>query len=389
MEIFLVGGYVRDLLLGRTPSDRDWLVVGATEEEFLERFPTAQRVGKHFPVFLVDGEEYALARLERKTSPGHKGFRFTFGPHVTLAEDLYRRDLTINAVAMDPETGVIFMAPGAYEDFRLKRLRHVSEHFAEDPLRVYRVARFAATLPDFSVAPETLKLMRRLKPELDHLPGERVFAELRKALDAPAPRRFFEVLLQADVLDVHFPELVALLGVPAGRSPKHAGERDAFEHTMNVLSRTHGALLRFAALCHDLGKALTDPDRWPRHHDHDRYGEGPVSFLCNRLRVPADWKKAALMAALLHMKAHRLPEMRAGKAARLIERLASFPAGGVRGFLELCVADGMSPRVAEDLARRAERVLSVRLPEKYRDQGKKSGEVLLNLRARAWKSPGP
>ncbi|MBX6424170.1 HD domain-containing protein [Thermosulfurimonas sp. F29] len=384
MKIFLVGGYVRDLLLGRKPSDRDWLVVGATEEEFLARFPGAQKVGGHFPVFLVNGEEYAFARMERKVALGHRGFEFEFGPHVTLEDDLLRRDLTINAVAMDLETGVIFMAPGAYEDFRLKRLRHVSEHFAEDPLRVYRVARFAAQLPDFSIASETIALMRKLKRELHTLSAERVFMELKKALAAPAPRRFFEVLLEADVLDVHFPEVQALVGVPAGKN-KHKDEKDAFEHTMNVLSYLKEPLLRFAALCHDLGKALTDPDLWPSHHGHDKLGEGPARTLCDRLRTPARWKKTALMATTLHMKAHRLPEMRAGKAVKLIEVLARFPGGGVRGFLDLCVADGMDADVAENLVQRSQKVLAIRLPERYHGLGPKCGEILLNLRAQAWK----
>jgi len=388
-KIYLVGGSVRDLLLGRNPHDRDYVVVGYTQEEFLKEFPTAIKVGNSFPVFLVKGEEYAFARKERKVAQGHKGFVCDFGSDVTLAEDLLRRDLTINAVAMDPETGAIFMAPKALEDFRKRVLRHVSPAFVEDPLRVYRVARFAAQLPAFRVHTETLLLMETLREELRTLSPERVWKETEKALRAPAPFKFFLTLRDAGVLDIHFPELDRLIGVPAG-TRGHENEADTFEHALNVLESVcpdtePDPVLRFAALCHDLGKGLTPPSEWPRHIGHDERGVEAVKSLCKRLRVPKFYQKAACRAARLHMKAHRLLEMRPGKAARLVAELANFPAGGLKGFLNICVADGMKPAVAQEILRRAERSLAVRLPEKYHNLGRKSGEILLRLRAEAWK----
>ncbi len=387
MKIYRVGGAVRDRLLGRPVHDTDFVVVGATEAEFRSRFPTAQRVGNTFPVYLVDGVEYAFARRERKVGPGYRGFETVADPSVTLEEDLKRRDLTINAMAEDLETGEIIDPYDGRNDLSRKVLHHISDAFVEDPLRLYRVARFASQLPDFMVASETLAMMKQLVPELDTLSPERVWLECERALAAPAPDRFFRILSETGALPVHFPELQALVGVTPGPEYYHEGEKDTFDHTLRVMARLPGnnPHLRFAALCHDLGKGLTPPDLLPHHYGHDTAGVSVVVALCDRLKTPNSFRHAAELAAQYHKAAAKLPEMRAGKAVMLLKKLRRFPGGGIAGYLSLLHADSAGKESdLSPLAPEFERILDLPLPEKYHGLGPKSGEILLNLQAEAF-----
>ena len=388
MKIYLVGGAIRDRLLGLPKHGADdHVVVGATEDEFLARFPGAQRVGKAFPVYLADGAEYAFARRERKTGPGHRGFETVADPSVTLVEDLKRRDLTINAIAQDLLTRELIDPWGGRKDIAEKRLRHISDAFVEDPLRLYRVARFAALLPDFTLEPATLELMKTLVPELDTLSPERVWTEGERALAARAPWRFFTILRDVGALPVHFPELHALVGVTPGKGKCHEGEVDTFDHAMLLLRRLPGAdpHLRFAAICHDLGKGLTDPALLPKHHGHDKAGLPLVAALCDRLKVPNSFRLAGELAARYHMQGADLPELKAGKAVTLLKKLRRFPGGGIAGYLTMLHADsaGREPDLTP-LAPEFERILDIPLPEKYHDLGPRSGEILLNLQAEAF-----
>ena len=309
MRVYLVGGAVRDRLLGLPQGDRDHVVVGATVQQMLDL--GYQQVGRDFPVFLHPRtqEEYALARTERKQGHGYTGFVCHAAPDVTLEQDLLRRDLTINAIAEDDD-GVLVDPYGGQRDLADRVLRHVSPAFSEDPLRVLRVARFAARFhaQGFTIAPETLALMRQMTEagELAHLTPERVWKEMERVLLGPAPRVFFEVLRECGALKVLLPELEALYGVPA--PVKWHPEVDTGLHTMLVLDqacRLSPALpVRFAALCHDLGKGLTPPAFWPSHHGHGQKGLPLIRALCERLRVPNDCRDLALLVSDLHTHIH-------------------------------------------------------------------------------------
>ncbi len=387
MKIYRVGGAIRDRLLGRPIHDTDFVVVGATEEEFRNHFPTAKKVGSTFPVYHVDGIEYAFARRERKVGPGHRGFEIVADPSVTIEEDLRRRDLTVNAMAEDLVTGAIIDPYGGHEDLSRKVLRHISDAFAEDPLRLYRVARFAAQLPDFSVAPDTLELMKHLVPELATLAPERVWLECEQALAAPASDRFFRILHETGALSIHFPEIHALAGVVPGPEYYHEGESDTLDHSLRVMMRlSHdNPPLRFAGLCHDLGKGLTDPALLPHHYGHEIAGVSAVTTLCNRLKAPNIFRRAAELAAHYHMAAAKIPEMRAGKAVMLLKKLRRFPGGGLAGYFTLLHADSAGKeRDLTPFVPLFEQVLNQPLPEKHHDLGPKSGEILLNLQAAAF-----
>lgn len=310
MKIYLVGGAVRDGLLDIPVYDRDWVVVDATPDRMLaEGF---QQVGKDFPVFLhpKTKEEYALARTERKQGVGYHGFEVFADPGVTLEEDLVRRDLTINAMAQD-EDGVIIDPYGGEVDLQQKVLRHVSDAFSEDPLRVLRVARFAAKLHGFgfTLAPETGELMRQmsLSGELENLTPERVWQEVFKALNTPHPHVFFEVLHQVEALPVLFPELADLEGVT--QSVVHHPEGDVWTHTMMVLKAaaelTTDARVRFAALVHDVGKALTPQDIRPKHPGHEAAGVALVEGMCQRYRIPKTMEKFAVQVTRYHGEVYR------------------------------------------------------------------------------------
>ncbi len=310
LDVYLVGGAVRDGLLGLEVYDRDWVVVGATPEEMLA--DGFQQVGKDFPVFLhpVTKEEYALARTERKAGVGYHGFEVFADPSVTLEEDLIRRDLTINAMAKSP-SGQVVDPYGGQKDIENKLLRHVSEAFAEDPLRVLRVARFAAKLAPFGfqLAPETQGLMTQMVSggELSDLTPERVWQEVVKALNTESPSVFFAVLDRVGAVAVLFPELFALHNVTQPK--KYHPEGDVWIHTMMVLDAaarlSKDPMVRFAALVHDLGKAITPEELWPKHHGHDAAGVPLVAELCQRYRVPKKWQQHAQRVTEWHGLIHQ------------------------------------------------------------------------------------
>jgi len=345
MDIYLVGGAVRDRLLGRKPLERDFVVVGATPEDLLAL--GYRPVGKDFPVFLHPdtGEQYALARTERKTGPGYYGFATHFAPDVTLEEDLARRDLTINAMAQDA-AGELVDPYGGQRDLEARLLRHVSPAFVEDPLRVLRVARFAARFAPlrFSVVPETLDLMRRIvaRGELAALVPERVWVETERALSEDRPTAYFEVLHGCGALAAVFPELTALEGVP--QPARWHPEIDTFLHTMQVLDvaaeLSHDTTVRFAALVHDLGKGLTPREDWPSHIGHEESGARLIEQLAARLRLPTEHRELAVMVARHHARAHRVAEQRPGTVLELLELTDAFrrPERFER-FLLACEAD--------------------------------------------------
>ena len=329
MQIYLVGGAVRDKLLGVEPRDRDWIVVGATPEEMIAR--GYKPVGKDFPVFIHpdSGEEYALARTERKTAPGYHGFEFHADPSVTLEEDLRRRDLTINAIAMDSDGNLIDPFNGQ-EDLRNGRLRHVSPAFSEDPVRILRVARYAARYAHwgFHVAHGTHALMKQMveNGEVDALVAERVWQEMENALGEQTPSRFFEVLRNCGALARILPELEQLFGVP---QPKHHHpEEDTGIHTMMVLDQaarlTSNTRVRFAALVHDLGKGTTPREEWPKHIAHEHRGVALVDALCDRLRIPNDYRELAQIVTRYHGVYHRAEELRASTLHDTLEAVDAF-----------------------------------------------------------------
>lgn len=323
MQIYEVGGAVRDALLGQTVSDRDYVVVGATPEQMLAL--GFQPVGKDFPVFLHPHthDEYALARTERKTGPGYKGFAVHAAPGVTLEDDLARRDLTINAIARAAD-GALIDPFGGQRDLREGVLRHVSPAFEEDPVRILRLARFAARWPGFSVAPETLALCRRMVQagEVDHLVPERVWQEIARGLMEASAARMLAVLRECGALARLAPELDALWGVP--QPLEHHPEGDTGTHLELVLDECARAgaplAVRFAALTHDLGKALTPRDELPRHIGHDAKGRKPLRALCERWRVPNDCRELAELACAEHIHVHQSLGFGAAAVWRLLQR---------------------------------------------------------------------
>ncbi|HEY5601853.1 MAG TPA: multifunctional CCA addition/repair protein [Gammaproteobacteria bacterium] len=345
MKIYLVGGAVRDKLLGITPKEKDWVVVGATPEDMLrEGF---KQVGRDFPVFLhpQTHEEYALARTERKTAPGYTGFEFHAAKDVTLEEDLLRRDLTINAMAED-ENGHIIDPYNGILDLDQRVLRHVSAAFSEDPVRILRVARFAARFApmDFIVADATLDLMRAMvdSGEVDALVPERVWKELETALASAAPQQFFITLRACGALQKLFPEIDQLYGVP--QPENHHPEIDTGIHTMMVLEQaarlTDNPVTRFAALTHDLGKGITPQEQWPKHVDHEENSVPLINALCDRIRVPNDYRELATHVARYHLHCHRANELRATTILKLFKSIDAFrKPERFQQFLIACEAD--------------------------------------------------
>lgn len=346
MHIYLVGGAVRDKLLGRTAGDRDHVVVGALPEDLLAL--GYKPVGKDFPVFLHpdSGEEYALARTERKTGRGYHGFVFQADATVTLAQDLARRDLTINAIAEDAD-GTLTDPFGGVGDIEARLLRHVSPAFVEDPVRVLRVARFAARFAPlgFTVAPETMALMQQMvrDGEVDHLVPERVWAETRKALGEAQPSAFVSVLRECGALAVLFPEIDALYGVPQ-RAEFHP-EIDCGVHLELVLDQAAKLapgddLVGFCALTHDLGKALTPASELPRHVGHEHRGVAPLRALAARLKVPTEHAALAELVCREHLNAHRAFELKPATVLKLLAALDALrrPAR-LETFLLACTAD--------------------------------------------------
>ena len=327
MQIYCVGGAVRDELLGLPVKDRDYVVVGATPEQMVAQ--GYRPVGKDFPVFLhpQTHEEHALARTERKTSRGYKGFQVYAAPEVTLEQDLARRDLTINAIARDASGKLIDPYHGA-ADIRAGVLRHVSPAFVEDPVRILRVARFGARFPQFQVAPETLALMREMvdNGEVDALVPERVWQELAKGLAETTPSHMFLALRACGALARILPEIDRLFGVP--QPPLHHPEIDVGVHVMMVIdyaaSQRYSLPVRFAALTHDLGKGTTPKEVLPRHIGHEERSVHLVRELCKRLKIPNDCRDLALIVARFHGKVHRAQEMRPDALLQLLQDTDAF-----------------------------------------------------------------
>ena len=327
MKTYIVGGAVRDRLLGLPVTDRDYVVVGATPDEMLAL--GYQPVGKDFPVFLhpETHAEYALARTERKSGHGYKGFKVYAAPEVTLEEDLQRRDLTINAIAED-ENGELIDPYGGQRDLAARVFRHVSEAFAEDPVRILRVARFAARFIDFAVAPETNALMRQMvdNGEVDALVPERVWQEVARGLMEARPSRMFQTLRDCGALARLFPEIDRLFGVP--QPPEHHPEIDTGVHVMRVVDwaaqQGYTLPVRFAALTHDLGKGDTPPELWPKHYGHEARSVELVRALSERIRVPVDCRELAVAVARDHGNVHRALELRASTLVELLERVDAF-----------------------------------------------------------------
>lgn len=402
MKIYLVGGAVRDRLLDYPVLERDWLVVGTTPETMLRQ--GYKPVGKDFPVFLhpETHDEYALARTERKTAPGYKGFDVDANPRVTLEEDLLRRDLTINAMAIG-EDGVLVDPFQGQQDLRNRILRHVSPAFSEDPVRILRVARFAARYAHlgFKVAEETRQLMQAMvkSGEADHLVAERVWAELNKALCETTPAAFFQTLKECDALAVIFPEIHALFGVP--QPPKYHPEIDTGVHSL--MSLTLAAKLsnkpevRLAALLHDLGKALTDPQKWPSHHGHERKGLPVLDRFCQRLRVPKVFKTLCAQVMEYHTHCHRVYELRSDTLVDMLQAIGAFKADNhLQDFLLACEADARGRTGFEDneypqaeyISKAAQAALAIDTRQVLQDnlQGAQIGAAILQLRSQALNS---
>ena len=397
----MVGGAVRDSLLGLPVNDHDWVVVGATPQAMVEQ--GYLRVGKDFPVFLHPNtrEEHALARTERKTAPGYRGFAIHADPDVTLEQDLARRDLTINAMARD-ESGNLIDPFDGHRDLSQRVLRHVTGAFREDPVRILRVARFAARFSDFTLAPETLQLMREMvrDGEADHLVPERVWQELARGLMEPTPSRMFEMLRECGALERILPEVDRLWGVPQ-RADYHP-EVDTGVHLMMVLdmsARLQAPLtVRFACLTHDLGKGTTPAEVLPKHIGHEERSARLLKALANRLRVPNDCRELADVVAREHGNIHRSSEFNAAALVRLLERCDAFrkPVRFVEALLACeCDARGRGglqeqpypqrPRLMAAL-RAAQQVATQAIAETAHaagEQGEKIGELIHQARIAA------
>ncbi|MFL0930811.1 multifunctional CCA addition/repair protein [Vibrio parahaemolyticus] len=355
MQVYLVGGAVRDQLLGIDSYDNDWVVVGATPEMMLAQGYTA--VGKDFPVFLhpKNKEEHALARTERKSGLGYTGFDCFFDPSVTLEEDLIRRDLTINAMAMD-DSGQLYDPYGGQTDLNNRILRHVSDAFVEDPLRVLRVARFAAKLASlgFTVAKETMQLMRDIADsgELNTLTPERVWQEWHKSLSTPRPDVFLSVLRDCGALAVVLPEIDALFGVP--QPEKWHPEIDTGIHTLMVAEQaaklSTSLPVRFAAQVHDLGKGVTPESEWPSHKMHCHTGLKLIKKLCERVRVPNEFKDLALMVCEQHSNIHRAAELKPQTVIKILNKFDVWrKSERLKDILICCQADHAGRKGLEDL----------------------------------------
>ncbi len=356
MDFYLVGGAVRDQQLQLPVKDKDWVVVGAHPEELLHQ--GFKPVGKDFPVFLHPdtGEEYALARTERKKGQGYHGFECHYSTDVTLEEDLKRRDLTINAIAMN-QAGDLIDPYGGLTDIDQRKLRHVSEAFSEDPLRVLRVARFAARFHHlgFDIATETFALMQQMSVdgELNYLTPERIWQEVERALGTESPHIFFETLKASGALKVILPEIEQLWGIP--NPPEWHPEIDSGLHTMMVLKQaaliSENTQIRFAALCHDLGKITTPKTLWPSHPGHEKSGTPVIKQVCQRLRIPKKFQQLAILTSEYHLHCHRVFELKATTIAKLLTQLNAYKHPDVFfNVLLACEADAKGRKGFENRA---------------------------------------
>lgn len=341
-SLYLVGGAVRNKFLNLEIHDEDYCVCGLTEEEFIKLFPNAKPRGKAFKVFDLDGKEFALARKDVKKGLGHKDFEIQSNPKITIEEDLYRRDITINSIAENVLTKEIIDPFNGIKDIQNKIIRATSLSFKDDPLRVYRVARFASQL-EFNVDVDTIELMKSMKSELSTLSKERVFEELKKALATDKPSIFFEVLRKADVLDAHFKEINDLIGVL--QPEKYHPEGDAYNHTMLVLDyvsqNTKDLSIRFSALVHDLGKGLTPKKEYPHHYGHEDKGVALVGTLGNRIGAKNEWIKAGKVACREHMRGGIFYKMKPSTKVDFIERVSKTKLG-LDGLQLIVNADKLS-----------------------------------------------
>lgn len=400
MQIFLVGGAVRDSLLDYPVIEKDWVVIGETPDSMVAQ--GFRPVGKDFPVFLhpKTNDEYALARTERKTAPGYKGFTVHASPEVTLEEDLIRRDLTINAIAMD-EQGNIFDPFNGKNDLEKRIFRHVSPAFSEDPVRVLRIARFAARYAHlgFTIAEETLQLMKQMVSdgETDHLVAERVWAELFKVLSEKSPSAFFYTLIDCNALKSIFPEIDLLFGVPQPET--YHPEIDTGIHSLLCLEQaailSQKLEVRLAALLHDLGKAETDKNKWPSHHGHEKLGLPVLEKLCHRLRVPKNFKTLALQVMRHHTKCHRVYELKASTLTDMLGSLGAFKKSSsiVEDFVLACEADSKGRTGLENkpypqasyVLKAAEAASNVNTSDVVNSdlQGAQIGEAIRRLRIKA------
>lgn len=322
-NLYLVGGAVRDKLLGKEVHDEDYCVTGITSEDFEKLFPEAYLRGKFFGVYDLDGKEFAMARKERKSGIGHKEFDIEIENSITIEEDLERRDITINSIAEEVLTGKLIDPFNGIEDIKNKIIKSTSNSFKEDPLRVYRVARFAAIF-DFEVDENTIEMMKMLKNELNTLSKERVFTEFKKALASNKPSKFFNILRKAGVLDIHFKEIYNLIG--STQPEKYHPEGDSYNHTMIVVDHsaelTNNLEIRFSALVHDLGKSITPKEILPHHYGHDIKGVKLVEEFSNRIGVPNSWKKCGKISAKEHMRGGIFNKMTPAKQVDFITNVS-------------------------------------------------------------------
>lgn len=343
--LYLVGGAVRDEIMEKPIVDEDYCIVGLSQEKFEEMFPNAILRGKDFAVYDIEGKEFALARKEKKTGTGHKQFKIETDKYITIEEDLARRDITINSIAKNILTGEIIDPFNGKEDIQKKMIRKTTNAFAEDPLRVYRVARFAATL-NFEVESQTVEEMKRLKTELKSLSVERVFIELKKALSSNHPSIFFNTLRKAEILDIHFKEIFDLIGKI--QPEKYHPEGDSYNHTMIVVDNstklTNKLEVRYSCLVHDLGKGTTPLEILPHHYGHEERGEKLVVKMGDRLKVPKLWTSCGKIAAKEHMKGGKFYDMTPKKQIEFIEKVSKSRLG----------LDGMKVVVCCDKCRNGE-----------------------------------
>lgn len=350
-KTYLVGGAIRDRALGLAVADHDWVVVGSTPEEMVELGYVP--VGKDFPVFIDkdSGEEYALARTERKTAKGYQGFQFNAAADITLEQDLERRDITINAMAESAD-GTLIDPHNGIQDLKDGIIRHVSDAFVEDPVRVLRVARFAARFK-FTIAPDTQQLLKTMviNGEVDALVPERVWAEMSKALNTDYPQLFFQTLLDCGALKRVLPEVDALFGIP--QTAKYHPEIDSGVHTLMVIEQaarlSNDPLVRFAALVHDLGKAVTPKNVLPSHRGHEKSGLPIIKQICARLRVPKKYQSLALVVAEYHLHMHRMMELRPETVLKMLEKTRSInDADRAQQVALCCIADAKGRKGLED-----------------------------------------
>lgn len=347
-RIYLVGGAIRDELLGKQINDEDYCITGITSEQFQKLFPEAHIRGKTFEVFDINNKEFAMARTEIKLGKGHKEFKIQTDPKITIEQDLARRDITINSIAKDILSQEIIDPFNGKEDIKNKIIRATTEHFKEDPLRVYRVARFSAEL-EFEVEKETLQMMKEIEEELKNLPEERVFTEFRKALKTNKPSYFFEVLRKADILDTHFKEIKKLIGVE--QPIKYHPEGDAYNHTMLVLDKSSELTInmeekrkleiRFSTLVHDFGKISTPKEEYPHHYGHENKGVEIIQKFCHNIKVPNNWYKCGKIACREHMRGGIFQKMKPSKKVEFIERIDKSLLG-LEGLQIVVISDKMS-----------------------------------------------